>query len=213
MSRFLDAVARGVAPLLFPALRFVAAARRPSGEANTRRLRARGETLQSLTIRDATANDIDALAMLHVKTFNETHTLFGRGGPTFEVRQWQYRQKFAAPDDRWFCLVIERPDGGLVGFAIGEPSDGGDYDGRLNKIYLLREYQRLGLGSRLVGHVARRFVSQGITSMMLFSEANNPSIGFYETIGGARILTEAGEFHGAYGWRDIHRLVERCPIT
>jgi len=43
-----------------------------------------------------------------------------------------------------------------------------------------REYQRQGLGRRLVGHVARRFLGQGIGSMVLFGEARNPSCAFWD---------------------------------
>jgi ribosomal protein S18 acetylase RimI-like enzyme len=184
-------------------------ARRPSKRANLNRLHQRGETVESLAIREATPDDVDALAWLHVRTFNETHTLFGRGGPSFDIRQWQYRQKFAARDPRWACFVVARADGALVGFAIGEPTDGDDYAGRLSKIYLLREYQRLGLGSRLVERVVHRLLDAGVGSMMLFSEPTNPSTAFYEALGGTRILTASGEFHGAYGWHDIRSLVAR----
>jgi ribosomal protein S18 acetylase RimI-like enzyme len=82
----------------------------------------------------------------------------------------------------------------------------------LNKIYVLLDYQRLGLGRRLVGHVARRFLSQGISSMSLFSQAENPSIRFFEAIGGEKLFSDAGEFHGGYGWRDLARLAAICPV-
>src|SRR2546427_780775 len=116
----------------------------------------------SLTIREATAADIPALADLHVRTFNETHG----PGPTYETRERQWRESFNANDGTWFCYVVEGPNGELVGFAKGVPydhSDHSDFAGELNKIYLLREYHRRGVGRRLLGHVARRFLSQGIT--------------------------------------------------
>ena len=90
-------------------------------------------------------------------------------------------------------------NGGLPGFA-----------GELNKIYLLRDYQRQGLGRRLVGHVARRFLSQGIASMVLFGEARNPSCGFWDRLGGERLYAANREFHGAYGWRDLRSLASKC---
>jgi ribosomal protein S18 acetylase RimI-like enzyme len=165
----------------------------------------------TFTIREATASDIPALARLHVKTFNQTHTIFGFGGPRYEVREWQYHEKFAKTDGSWFCFLAAGAGGELVGFAVGEPSDDESYCGELSKVYLLREHKRRGLGTRLVCHVARRFVTQGITSMQLFSQADNPSIGFFEAIGGERWLTDKGEFHGGYRWRDIRPLAARCP--
>ena len=162
--------------------------------------------MSSVRIREATADDIPALARLHVKTFNETHTLFGLGGPTYATRESQYRRKFSETDGSWFCFVAEHPDGELIGFAVGEPNDDPSYRGCLNKLYLLRQYQRLGIGSRLVRHVVDRFQSQGITSMLLFSQADNPSIAFFDALGGERWLTDKGEFHGGYRWRDISAL-------
>ena len=85
-----------------------------------------------------------------------------------------------------------------------------DLVGGLNKIYLLREYQRLGLGRRLVGHVARRFLTQGITSMWLFGDARNPSCHAWVALGALK--TDADPGSGNYGWRDLRVLAERCPI-
>jgi GNAT superfamily N-acetyltransferase len=188
--------------------------RRPSKATNSRLLRARGETAASLVIREATSSDIPALARLHVTTWNATHG-GGPNGPTYELRERQWREAFSRVDGSWFCLVIKRSSGELVGFAKGvryQHSDLPDFAGELNKIYLLREYQRQGLGRRLVGHVARRFLGQGIGSMVLFGEARNPSCACWDALGGERLYGPNGEFHGGYGWRDLQRLAAACPV-
>ena len=71
----------------------------------------------SFNIREVRPDDVPALARLHVATFIETHG--GVNPPTYELRQSQWRQAFAAIDGSWFCFVIEAPDGELVGFAKG----------------------------------------------------------------------------------------------
>ena len=167
----------------------------------------------SFIIREATAADIPALADLHVKTFNQTHGEVLKK-PTYEIRERQWREAFEVTDGSWLCFVIEGSNGELVGFAKGTPYDHHDlpdFSGELNKIYLLREYQRQGLGRRLVGHVARRFLTQGVTSMLLFGDARNPSNRFYEVLGAERLLDKAGNFHGGYGWRDLRSLAAVCP--
>ena len=121
--------------------------RRPSAAANAARLRARGEQVASLTIRDALSADIPALARLHVATWNATHRGDRSGGPSYELRERQWRDAFSQADGSWFCLVIERADAALVGFAKGSRYASADlpgFSGELNKIYLLEEYQRLG---------------------------------------------------------------------
>ncbi|HEX5725578.1 MAG TPA: GNAT family N-acetyltransferase [Longimicrobiaceae bacterium] len=168
-----------------------------------------------LVIREATAADLPALVRLHVTTWNDTYPGV-RSPPTYEVREGQWRAAFAANDDSWFCFVVARSDGELVGFAKGKryahPDQPG-YSGELNKIYLLREYQRLGLGRRLVGHVARRFLGQGISSMLLFADAGNPACRFYEALGAEKLRAPDGEVsEGNYGWRDLSRLASVCPI-
>jgi ribosomal protein S18 acetylase RimI-like enzyme len=171
--------------------------------------------MKTLIIREATSADVPALACLHVTTFNETHAPVLRNGPAYEVREYQWRQAFLSADGSWFCLVIQDPNGALIGFAKGQPyahPDQPEYAGELNKIYLLREYHRRGLGRLLVGHVARRFLSQGISSMLLFGDARNASNAFYEALGAEQLFAANGEFHGGYGWRDLRGLANRCPI-
>ncbi|MBC8065373.1 MAG: GNAT family N-acetyltransferase [Chlorobia bacterium] len=120
--------------------------------------------------RPTTLADVPALARLHVQTFNESHG----PGPSVETREAQWRQKLA--DDKGFCFVAIDPQRELVGFANGNPYELDDlpYDGRLEKIYVLRAWHRQGIGRRLMSEVADTFLKQGIQSMLLFSEANNP---------------------------------------
>jgi L-amino acid N-acyltransferase YncA len=163
-------------------------------------------------LRAMTAADVPAVAALHVATFNETHTLHN-DGPPYALREYQWSKAFAGDAGTWFGVVIEAEDGKLVGFAKGKPYDGGipAFAGELNKIYLLRRYHRRGLGKRLLCSVARRFLERGMNSMLLFGDARNPSNGFYEAMGGERIVGATPEdFHGAYGWRDLDGLVTRC---
>src|SRR5215471_16559709 len=120
-------------------------------------------SIEPFLIREATPADVPALARLHVATFIETH---GGRRPTYERREWQWREAFAQPARNWFCFVIACQDDELVGFAKGMPYTGGlpGFAGELNKIYLLRQYHRRGLGRRLMGVVARAFLTQWIPS-------------------------------------------------
>jgi len=163
----------------------------------------------SFTIREATPVDVSALAALHVTTFNETHG----PGPPYEVRKWQWEKAFEDKDNDWFCFVVQGENGDLVGFAKGQRYDHSDipkFSGELNKIYILRKYQKLGLGRKLVCKVANAFAKRGISSMLLFGDANNPSNDFYEKIGAEKLFTKKGEFHGGYGWQDLKKLLAKC---
>jgi GNAT superfamily N-acetyltransferase len=163
-------------------------------------------------IRDATPDDVPALARLHVETFNETHRGGRSGGPSYELRLQQWSDAFAAPDGGWFCVVVEDENSEPVGFAKGTLHSGGvpGFAGELNKIYVLRRCHRHGIGRLLLCTVARRFLGRGITSMLLFGDAASPSNGFYEAFGATRLYSDAGEFHGGYGWRDLSQLAALC---
>jgi GNAT superfamily N-acetyltransferase len=117
-----------------------------------------------------------------------------------------------AADGSWFCFVVEDIDGELVAFAKGTPHDGAvpGFAGELNKIYVLQRLHRRGIGRLLLCRVASQFLDRGVTSMLLFGEATNPSNGFYEAFGAERLYSDSGEFNGAYGWRALDVLVDKC---
>lgn len=184
---------------------------RPSVDQNHRRLQERGESLGSFTIRDVRPEEVRELAELHAVTWADTYPTV-LSPPTAALREAQWRQLFAHRDGSWFCLVAVAPDGRLIGFAQGGRFAPGDapagYQGQLSKIYLLRDYQRLGLGTRLLGEVARRFLAMGITSICLFADQGNPTCAFYEALGGHNLLNGDGTTNfGNYGWHDIRPLL------
>lgn len=96
---------------------------------------------------------------------------------------------------------LEGHNGELVGFAKGtlyDHSDQPGFFGELNKIYLLREHQRRGLGRRLVGHVARRFLRTCVETS-------------YPALRGPSLASERGRFirsrtaEGGRGKQFLHR--------
>jgi len=162
--------------------------------------------------REVRPDDLPALAALHVRAWNETYPHV-KNPPTYELRERQWREQFAVTDGSWFCFVVENSTGELIGFAKGKDyceSELPEFSGELNKIYLLREHQRKGLGRKLMGHVVRRFLARSISTMVLFAEPQNPSCRFFETLGGERLLGVDGQFHGGYGWRDLRKLATLC---
>ena len=165
------------------------------------------EQIGALAIRDASPADLPRLARLHVDTYNETHVGPLGSGPTVALRERQWRDKLEQLTATNFVLVIETPEQELVGFTWVHPADEPKWGARLNKIYLRRTHQRQGLGHRLVREAVDRLLSNGIASMMLFTEPDNvPACRFYEKLGGVRQLDEQGRFGGMYGWPDLAAL-------
>jgi ribosomal protein S18 acetylase RimI-like enzyme len=184
--------------------RYLDSQSRPRAEANAKRLRERGESLDSISVRDAVAADIPALAELHVTTWNATYRT--SRGPSVSTRVRQWTEVFAKQPRLDFVVVLEDRNGRLIGFAAGKPHHG-EFAGQLSKIYVRWEYHGLGLGRRLMTETARRFLDRGIESFILFAERSNPTIGFYDRMGGERLVDERGLFTGAYAWRDGRSLI------
>lgn len=194
----------------FRAFRSVLAQRRPTHKANESGVRARRESLDEFSIREARVEDIPELAELHVTTWNDAYAPI-MTGPSAEIREMQWRQAFEKPGD-WFCLLLVRPDQQLVGFAKGIIRHDHQIPGELNKLFLARDYQRLGFGRRLVGEVAARFRGAGIHAMAAYVDPRNPSCGFFERLGGTWLIEPSGETNFSwYVWLDLTPLLDARP--
>lgn len=75
-------------------------------------------------IREAIIDDISSLAELHVQAFNDTHRGGRPGGPSYELREQQWRQVLSGPDGHSFCFVVEDDHSDLVAFARGTIGEG-----------------------------------------------------------------------------------------
>ena len=154
---------------------------------------------QSFSIREAVSGDIPELAHLHVTTWNATYPDEPHK-PTYEIREYQWRQAFDENNRNWFCFVIENRKGELVGFAKGKREKDGS--GNLNKIYLLKEYHGQGLGRLLLKTVANKFRSMGLMMMWVVAEASNPTCAFYAKMGGIRKQNDDPGV-AVFVWRDL----------
>jgi L-amino acid N-acyltransferase YncA len=188
-------------------IRFLNGLKRPSKQTNLRKLKERGENLDSFTFRDAAVEDIPELGKLHAITWAQT---YNTQNPNIQLRQYQWRKAFAEENDgSWFCIVVVNKKNELVGFAKGKiykNENSSELHGDLNKIYLLTDYQRLGLGKKLFRLVVERFLSKGINDMVLFGVPQNPSCAFHEAMGGERLYSENGNFDGGYRWNDLKKI-------
>jgi GNAT superfamily N-acetyltransferase len=120
-----------------------------------------------------------------------------------------------APPNRTNTFVAEM-EGRVVGFASGlmlaEPKHG--FDAELTAVYLVRDAQRTGVGTRLVSTVAAAQRSQGATGMIVGVIAGNKAArAFYERLGAALVVEQPFNWDGmdlveaGYGWRDLDALV------
>ena len=117
-------------------------------------------------------------------------------------------------DDAQATYVAKRKIDGIVGFVSGGPAREDDlvYTGELYAIYLLEQYQRQGIGRRLIGELCAWLLSRGLASMYTWVLEENPSRRFYESLGGIEFKRQTITIGGldlaevAYRWDDISAL-------
>ncbi len=172
-----------------------------------------------MVLREATSDDVTAMAQVHVDTWRTTY----RGivpdellaNLSYEKRENGWDQILDnAPKDENFTYVAEDELGKIVGFANGGIERTGDlvYPGELSAIYVLKSHQQKGIGRELIRAAAQKLGQMEISSMLVWVLAENPACRFYETLGGQKVYEKEIERGGAklieiaYGWMDTANL-------
>lgn len=174
-----------------------------------------------MLIREARVEDAPGIAHVHVESWRTTYRAIVPAdylaGLSVEERQAMWADTLHSPGSGTCRFVAEDASGTLVGFATGGPTRDADtpYDSELYAIYLLESAQGHGIGRMLAGAVAERLAQAGSRSMLVWALADNPACGFYEAMGGQKVLEREVEIGGArlpevgYGWTDINVLLAR----
>jgi len=166
-------------------------------------------------IREAREEDAAAIARVHIDTWRAAY----RGivadefldRLSYERSATHFREVFMSPQSRDWVFVAEDDHGEVIGFACGGPVREADpaYKGELYAIYLLPQHHRRGIGRALTAAVVGKLLDSGITTMLIWALAANPSRMFYESLGGRRLrereitIGGAAYIEVAYGWDDI----------
>ena len=174
----------------------------------------------SIQIRAAMPEDAASIARVHIDSWRSTYAGIVPAeylaGLSYRNRESHWRDLLTIDRPGTSYFVADAGGGYIVGFANAGPEREGDrtYRGELYAIYILEEYQRLGLGRRLFSSVTRRLLADRFNSMLLWVlEDNRPAVRFYESLGGERVGRKTVIIGGAdlvevsYGWREIAGLV------
>jgi GNAT superfamily N-acetyltransferase len=173
----------------------------------------------AIQIRRAVPADADAIAEVHVETWRSTYpgivdqAYIDSLSVTERAAAWTRRLSNdgpSAPD----VLVATTVDRGVVGFLSGglirDPVP--DFDAELHAIYVLKPFQRFGLGRRFVREWATLALGRGLHAAVVRVLTHNSACAFYEKLGGVPIredeLAIAGKLYPErwYGWRTLVEL-------
>ena len=145
----------------------------------------------SVVIRDATGEDARAIAEVHVASWRWAYRdQLPQGlldGLSVDDREAMWTAWFLGPEPRAAVLVACEVDGRVVGFANAGPSrDEGSAGntGELRAIYVLKEVQGTGVGTRLLDAAEERLRTARFDRATLWVlETNDLGRRFYEKAG------------------------------
>jgi ribosomal protein S18 acetylase RimI-like enzyme len=114
-------------------------------------------------------------------------------------------------DSKKVISFVAEEAGRVVGFITGGKERHGNdiYSGEIYTLYVLKIFQRRGIGEKLVAAVVNQFNQYGIYSMLVRVLKLNPYRRFYRKINGTYLKTERLPFAGeimdveTYGWLDL----------
>jgi len=190
----------------------------------------------SITIRRAAPQDANAIAQVRIDSWRTTYrglvpdAYLDAMQLTPSVEMWSRvlnvadapASVFVAENDGSIVGFVAENDGSIVGFAAGnmlqEPRYG--LNAELSAVYLRREFQRAGLGRRLVCAVAEAERDHGATGMVVWIISGNKAArAFYERLGAALLVEQPFEWDGVplteagYAFTDIDALVAACKAV
>ena len=170
-------------------------------------------SIDGITFREATVADCEEVARVHVLAWQGSfrgvvpQAFLDRMSAV--QRAEAFSEGFSAPFYRMY--VAEAADRGIIGFAdFGEPrGEIEGYDGELYSIYILPEFQRRGIGQKLVELGAQFLLANGRRSMYLLTLEASPYRRFYDKLGGHVVRQKQIHIDGLayteliYGWPEI----------
>lgn len=163
-------------------------------------------------IRKARPSDAYDLAVVHVASWRTTYqdiideAYLAALNVEDKLKQWEMILRDGD------VFVVENEEGKIVGFGgVGPERTGAftGYDAEVYAIYLLYPYQGRGIGRKLLKRLATFLLEAGYESLLIWVLAENPSVHFYQAMGGKKIGEERiqiGEqffIEHAYGWKDL----------
>ena len=165
-----------------------------------------------MLIRPTQRGDVHSISRIYVKTWWDTY---------LGIIPYAYLTTMSIPlhaqaflnelNNNHVVSFVAEDRGRLVGFITGGYETTGDsiYCGEIFTLYVLKKFQRQGVGAKLVSALARQLDQFGIHSMLVRVLKQNPYRHFYKKINGIYLKTQRLPFAGEtldvefYGWIDV----------
>lgn len=168
-----------------------------------------------MIIRKASVYDASGISNVHYEMFMKSYSniypenVMGKVDLEKTKRKWM---KILNEDND--VLVAEASDGRIVGFVKGHVIKNKSYDSEVSAIFLLEKYQHSGLGKTLFFRGLKELYQSKCNSTIVWCNKDNPSVEFYESIGGEIFDTKidrigSRDYVGlGFKWDNIGKLIE-----
>lgn len=165
--------------------------------------------LPGIAFRKATLEDLPRVSDVHVRSWQQSFRSIvpddHLSGMSVEERSERLGDRFERPP--YAMILAEHPCGEIAGFIdYGPPVLDVSHDSQIYSFYLLKHFQRLGIGGRLFAQCLNEIMQDGHRSVCLDALAISPYRAFYEKMGG-KIIGHDGHKLGEeyfetviYGW-------------
>ena len=172
-----------------------------------------------MIIRKARIEDAAGIANVQISSWRTTYpgivpdTYLKNMDPGERKARWHR----VLSENKTTTVIAEDGNGRIVGFANGgtERTQRYGYDGELYAFYILKEYQRQGIGKKLIKQFTEELQAEDFEKILVWVLKENPSRRFYESLDpkniGKQMITIGGLdlIEVAYGWPNIVELYNK----
>lgn len=172
-----------------------------------------------MKIREANISDEKGIGKVHVDSWLSTYKGLI---PDEKLNQLSYKKSekkwkqniensLRSPEE---ILLVAEVDGEIIGFCNGglnKDIKTQEYQSCLSAIYILKEFQRKGIGKNLISKFVEYIQKLNLNSMLIWVLEENQSRAFYEKMGGLVVAETDYEFSGkllkaiGFGWKNLDK--------
>jgi len=181
--------------------------------------------MSSIVIRPASASDAEAIARVRVDSWRETYRGMIPQAYLDAMKLEESRalwEKVLSAGSSAVSVFVAEHGAEIVGFGSGnmlaQPKHG--FEAELSAVYVRREFQRAGVGRRLVAETAGALSqgARGASGLIVWVIAGNKGArAFFERMGAELVVEQAFQWDGmdlveaGYGWRTLGTLTATLP--
>ncbi len=157
----------------------------------------------TITYRSATIADSRAIAEVQVNTWRTAFINILPDDVLIDLsaddRESAWRERLVDKPENKTKVTVASTESKVVGFSAYGPArkEFADCDAEIYTLFILSDYQGMGIGRQLVTYAAAEFVERAYSSMVIWVfKENAPARAFYQALGGSALLEKTLEVAG-----------------